>query len=52
MFCWKIYPNLCPSLPKENKKDLFDLPEEVSTQLNFLFVKHIDEVLEATLLND
>jgi len=39
-------------LPEENKKDLFDLPEEVSTQLNFLFVKHIDEVLEATLLDD
>jgi ATP-dependent Lon protease len=39
-------------LPEENKKDLFDLPEEVSAQLNFLFVKHIDEVLEATLLTD
>jgi len=38
-------------LPEENKKDLFDLPEEVSTQLIFLFVKHINEVLEATLLD-
>jgi len=39
-------------LPEENKKDLFDLPEEVSTQLKFLFVKHIDEVLESALVAD
>jgi ATP-dependent Lon protease len=37
-------------LPEDNKKDLYNLPEEVSTQLRFHFVKHIDEVLEATLL--
>ncbi len=38
-------------LPEENKKDLFDLPQEVSAQLKFHFVKHIDEVLEITLVS-
>ncbi|MBN2289639.1 MAG: endopeptidase La [Candidatus Glassbacteria bacterium] len=38
-------------LPVENKKDLYNLPEEVSGQLDFHFVKHIDEVLEAVLLS-
>ena len=37
-------------LPEENQKDLCNLPEEVSGQLEFRFVNHIDEVLEAILL--
>src|SRR5260221_2135630 len=33
------------SLPKENKKDLEDVPKEVLKDLTFIFVSHLDEVL-------
>ena len=33
-------------LPKDNKKDLVDIPKEVLTDLKFVFVDHMDEVLD------
>src|SRR5882724_1438891 len=36
-------------LPKENKKDLEDVPQEVLKDLKFKFVSHMDEVLELAL---
>lgn len=36
-------------LPKENKKDLEDVPKEVLNDLTFKFVSHMDEVLEIAL---
>lgn len=36
-------------LPKENKKDLEDVPKEVLKDLNFKFVTHMDEVLDIAL---
>jgi len=36
-------------LPKENKKDLEDVPKEVLKDLKFKFVTHMDEVLEYAL---
>ncbi len=36
-------------LPKENKKDLEDVPKEVIDDLQFKFVEHMDEVLEIAL---
>jgi ATP-dependent Lon protease len=36
-------------LPKENKKDLVDVPKEVIKDLKFVFVKHMDEVLKVAL---
>jgi ATP-dependent Lon protease len=36
-------------LPKENEKDLRDLPEEVRSQSQFIFVEHITEVLTAAI---
>jgi len=37
-------------LPKENKKDLEDIPKEVLRDLSFKFVSHMDEVLGVALL--
>lgn len=37
-------------LPKENKKDLEDVPKEVIEDLKFKFVSHMDEVLEIALI--
>lgn len=37
-------------LPKENKKDLEDVPKEVIKDLNFVFVNHMDEVLPVALV--
>ena len=37
-------------LPKENKKDLEDIPKEVIEDLKFVFVSHLDEVLDIALL--
>jgi ATP-dependent Lon protease len=37
-------------LPKENKKDLEDVPKEVLRDLKFVFVSHMDEVLGVALL--
>ena len=36
-------------LPKENKRDLEDVPEDVRSELNFVFVEHIEEVLKEAL---
>ncbi|MBI2033191.1 MAG: endopeptidase La [Candidatus Levybacteria bacterium] len=36
-------------LPKENKKDLEDVPKEVMKDLKFVFVSHMDEVLDIAL---
>jgi ATP-dependent Lon protease len=37
-------------LPAKNEKDLVDVPKKVQTDLEIVFVKHIDEVLEVALL--
>jgi ATP-dependent Lon protease len=37
-------------LPEANKKDLTELPESVQKGLQFVFVKHVDEVLANTLI--
>lgn len=36
-------------LPKENEKDMDDIPESVREQLEFVLVTHLDEVLEHAL---
>lgn len=36
-------------LPKDNKKDLEDVPKNVQKDLNFHFVEHMDEVLKIAL---
>lgn len=36
-------------MPKENKKDLEDVPKEVLKDLKFVFVSHMDEVLGVAL---
>jgi ATP-dependent Lon protease len=36
-------------LPKENDKDLEEVPQHVREGLNFVFVESIDEVLKETL---
>jgi len=36
-------------LPKDNKKDLEDVPQEVIKDLHFKFVSHMDEVLKIAL---
>ncbi|MBI2641364.1 endopeptidase La [Candidatus Roizmanbacteria bacterium] len=36
-------------LPRDNKKDLEDIPQNILKDLNFVFVEHLDEVLEAAL---
>jgi len=43
-------------LPKENQRNLEDIPEHVKNELQFFFVEHLDEVLDKALklegLND
>lgn len=36
-------------MPKENKKDLEDVPKEVLRDLRFIFISHMDEVLDIAL---
>lgn len=36
-------------LPKENKKDLVDIPSSVKKDIKFLFVSHLDDVLKLAL---
>ncbi len=38
-------------LPKENKKDLEDIPENVKSKLQFVFVEQADEVFPVALVN-
>ena len=37
-------------LPKDNKKDLEDIPSYVLKDLNFVFVSHMDEVIKVALV--
>ena len=37
-------------LPVDNRKDISDIPENVKRKLQFLFVEHMDEVLELALV--
>ncbi len=37
-------------LPKNNKKDLEDIPKSVTTDLTFHFIEHMDEVLKIALI--
>ncbi|MBI2051190.1 endopeptidase La [Candidatus Roizmanbacteria bacterium] len=37
-------------LPKDNKKDLEDIPKYVLADLNFVFINHMDEVLKEALV--
>jgi len=36
-------------LPERNRKDIVDIPETIRQELELVFVKKIDEVLELTL---
>ena len=36
-------------IPKENKKDLEDIPENVKKDIKFVFVEKVDEVLGTAL---
>ncbi|WP_428909301.1 endopeptidase La [Niallia sp. Krafla_26] len=38
--------------PKENEKDLDDIPESVRQELEFVFVSHVDEVLAQALISE
>ena len=37
-------------IPRENEKDLADIPEDISKQLQFRLVENMDEVLETALI--
>jgi ATP-dependent Lon protease len=37
-------------LPKENRKDLEEIPKEVAKDIRFVFVSHMDEVLKVALV--
>jgi ATP-dependent Lon protease len=39
-------------LPRENEKDLDDIPESVRKELEFVLVSHLDEVLEHALVGE
>lgn len=36
-------------LPKDNKKDLDDVPKEIQNQMKFIYVEHMDDVLKEVL---
>lgn len=38
-------------LPADNRKDLDDIPENVSSEMEFVFVKHADQALRAALVS-
>ncbi|OGG00343.1 hypothetical protein A2Y99_00965 [Candidatus Gottesmanbacteria bacterium RBG_13_37_7] len=38
-------------MPKNNKKDLDDIPKNILKALKFIFVNHMDQVLKVALLN-
>ncbi len=37
--------------PENNQKDLEDIPDFVKKDLEFVFVKHVDEVLKVALIH-
>lgn len=39
-------------IPKDNEKDIEDIPESVQNNLTFVPVSHLDEVLEIALVED
>ncbi|MDX8364032.1 endopeptidase La [Cytobacillus sp. Hm23] len=39
-------------VPKDNEKDIEDIPESVRNDLTFILVSHLDEVLEHAILGD
>ena len=39
-------------LPKDNKKDLEDIPDYVLKGLEFIYVEHMDQVLKVVLKNN
>lgn len=39
-------------LPEENEKDLEEVPDFVTDELEFIFVKHINEIAEQVLISD
>ena len=36
-------------LPKDNEKDLDEIPQQIKDELQFMFAKRIDEVLKETM---
>ncbi|MDD5095326.1 MAG: endopeptidase La, partial [Dehalococcoidia bacterium] len=38
-------------LPRENEKDLEEVPQQIKDELQFVFADHVDQVLEQTLVN-
>jgi ATP-dependent Lon protease len=36
-------------LPERNKKDIEDIPKEIRKKMNFMFVRHMDDVLKIAL---
>jgi ATP-dependent Lon protease len=39
-------------LPKDNEKDIDDIPESVRSDLHFILVSHVDQVLEKALVGE
>ena len=39
-------------LPYKNKKDLFEIPENIRRKMKFVFAKTVDDVLETALVKD
>ncbi|MDW7671334.1 MAG: S16 family serine protease, partial [Bacillota bacterium] len=37
-------------LPKDNEKDMDEIPENIRRKITFVFVEHMDEVLEHALI--
>ena len=37
-------------IPERNKKDLSDIPESIKKKIEFIYVNHIDDVIEAVLV--
>jgi len=37
-------------IPKENKKDLVDIPDKVKRDLEFVFAEHVDDVIKSALV--
>jgi ATP-dependent Lon protease len=40
----------CVVIPKENEKDLKDVPKSITSQMDIRFVEHMDEVLSHALI--